>query len=463
MRIIHFAGDGWYARYDDGSIDESVTRIADAVGSLWGSDHPGGKVYVGYDTRSAAAHLARETAGVLASHGLVAILSDSYCPAPALSLAVCADPDAVGGVMLTAGSLPAGNLGVLLRTSDGGPIEDLDLETIEALVPSVACSSRGPVMEADLVTPYMDRVSSAVDHGPFSDSSVSVVCDPMYGATRVYAARLLSDLGLRVSEVHGDDVADFDGMHPEAIEPWADDCEQEVVSRGADVGFLFEGSGERLGVVDETGTLVSPHKVCALVLGHLVETRGATGRVVVSQSASEYVRRQAARLGCELTVTSAGFRWLHEEVRHGGVLMGADERGGICLPGFGPARDATLTAALLAELMASTNLSLTELVRDLEEKVGHMDYGRRDVKLDAASIQALRNVLPGVNPPDVAGHVPCEVNHMDGIRLGMDDGSWVIVRPSRNEPMVRVCAEAPSVEERDALLDAGVSLARGEV
>jgi phosphomannomutase len=462
MRIIHFASDGWYARCDDGFSKENVIRVADATASFWESVSAGSTAYVGFDTRAGASELALTAANVVATHGISAVLSASHCTAAALARKVESDEDACGGLMLTAGQRPAGNLGIRVLAADGGPADEVDLETIEALVPSTATDARAEVRRCDLMAEHLATISRAVDTDMIARSGLRVVCDPMYGSTRGHLVRLLESCGLDVTELHGEPVEDFDGLHPEVCEPWADDCERLVGERGADLGLLLEGCGDRLGVVDATGHLVSSHRLVALLLAHLVEDRGMDGRVVVPQSASVLVRRQAARLGCEVVTTPEGFRWLHDEAVHGGVLLAADERGGICIPAFGPGRDGMLAALLVIEAMAQTSLGIVELIGDLEEKIGHMEYGHRDVKPDAATVQMLRNMLPGVNPAKVAGMSPCEVNHMDGVRLGFADDSWLLVRPSRSESVVRVSAEAPSARRRDELLDAGATLARGD-
>ncbi|MDD2588585.1 MAG: phosphoglucomutase/phosphomannomutase family protein, partial [Atopobiaceae bacterium] len=441
MQVIHFVADGWYARYDDGFEVGNVSRVVDAAASLWSASMPGAAVYVGYDTRDGSDEFARAAAVVLSAHGLDVHLSDSACPTPALARAINTDQGACGGVMVTASQRPAGMGGLRIRCADGSAVDALDLETMEALVPPDAPDITGEVGTVDLMGPYLRTLHGLADHEALAGSSLSVVVDPMYGAARGHLAHLLEEEGLDVHEMHGDAVGDFGGLHPEVFEPWVDDCEREVVEKGADLGIVCEGAGDRIGIVDERGNLVPAHKVVALIMDHLVEGRGLSGRIIVPQSASALVKRQAERLGCEVVVCAAGFCWVHDEIVRGGVLLGCDELCGMCVPALAPTRDGLMEALLVCELMGTTHLTLTELVDDLEARLGHMDYGRRDVRLGSAEIQTLRNVLPGANPASVAGQVPVHVNHMDGIRLEMEDGSWLLVRPSRTEPFVRVTAE----------------------
>ena len=229
----------------------------------------------------------------------------------------------------------------------------------------------------------------------------------------------------------------------------------------AHAGIVVDGDGDRIGAIDESGRLLSAHTVIALVLGALARA-GKTGRVVVTTSGSVLVRRQAARLGCPVTETPIGFKWVYGEMLKGGVLLGGEESGGIGIPDHLMERDGLYVALLLCELMAKTGKTLGRLAEDLADQVGHMEYGRRDLRLDGASLQMFLNMLPGLNPQRVAGMRPVEVSHKDGLRLRFADDSWLLVRPSGTEPLIRVYAEAPTVVARDALLDAGCAMAMGE-
>lgn len=462
MQIIRFGADGWSDRIGEGFSDESCARVADAVGKLWASDHPGTAVIVGYDTRRGAARYARLVAEVVASHGMTVKLSDTFCPMPALCWALAHDPDACGGIMLTASNASSEYLGIRLRSSEGSSVSVEDVRTIEALIESKPTHARGVVDFSDIMTPYLAGISSLIDADAVREAGLTIVHDPMYGASKGLITQTLGGMGADVCEIHGDTSDDFGGIHPDPIEPWVDDCEQAVVAEGACAGFVNDGDGDRVGTVDENGDFVNPHIISALVLGHLVENRNARGRVVINLAGSAYVRRQAARLGCDIAVTPIGFRRLYIEMLKHDVLVSSDSEGGICIPSHLMERDGVLVDLLLAELMAKTSMTMGQLVNDLESKVGHMDYGRRDIQLDAATVQAFRNMLPGINPARVAGRVPQAVSHADGLRLQFDDDSWVLMRPSRTENLVRVYAEASTVEQRDALLDGGCSIARGD-
>ncbi len=460
--MIHFGADGWRGRVDDDAIDQVINRIADAAGMLWERDNPGGVVCVTYDTRPRAHELARMAAEVLAARKLIVRLSDSYAPMPALSWAVAQDAEVCGGLMITGSHHPVEYVGVKFRMADGGCATPEFTEELEAAVPAEPSSARGPYHSFDIMTPYLHELTSVVDVDTIRSAHLKVVYDPMYGAARGTFASLLKDLGVEVRELHGVEDKDMEELHPDPVEPWADECEEAVVAGEAFAGLLNDGDADRVAAVDERGRYVCPDKIIALLLGHLVQKHGRSGRVAINLSSSVLIRRVAKSLGCRVAVKPIGFRHIYKEICKGDVIIGGEESGGIGFPCHMPERDGLLAALLLCEMMAKTGKPLGVLVDELEAVFGKMRYGRRDIRLEAEEIETLRMMLPGVNPPTIAGKAPAGVSRMDGVRFEFEDESWLLLRPSSTEASVRVYAEAATVEERDALLEEGCALARSE-
>lgn len=457
MRYIRFTNDGWYARYD-GQEHQAIRRIADAVGAYWAQKAPGAQVFVGYDTRRDAAELAAEAAAVLGSWGLDARLSDIYCPMPALNHATRHQPEAVGALMLTADHRSADYVGVRVRNADSSAITPEVADAVEGLVPHEAPEARGPYSEQDFITPFMRAVSQCVDHEAIAGAGLRCVVDPLFGTSRGFAAQLLRVMGVDALEIHGEPRSDFGGIHPEAVEPWLDDCEVAVAKVGAHAGLVIDGPSNRAAVVDEKGVLVPQPKLYALVAGHLARNRGLSGRVVVPRSTSSIVRRQVQRLGLTLTEVAPGPTWAFEETRQGDVLLAGDGFGGLCVPVVDPERNAIVTCLLVLELLAHAEKPLSALVADLDQELGVMEYGQRDVRLDPGRFQVLRNLLPGLNASGLFSQEPVAVSHADGVRAQFADDSWVLMRPSQTEPLVRVYAEGPTRAVRDALLDGAIRL-----
>lgn len=461
MEAIRFGTDGWRARYGEGFDEAGVARVAEAAARLFARANPRGTLYVGYDTRREGRHYAELAAAVAAGVGLDVVLSEAYCPIPALGWSVSRDPNAVGGLMLTASHNPADYNGVKVRMADGGASPKDFTDALERELPSVPTDELGAYRTADIMASYLEDLKNLVDAEAIGNARLKIVLDPLYGAARGYLARVLRELGVEVAEIHNVASDDFEGIRLEPTTPWMDRCGELVAQSEAHAGLVIDGDGDRVGAVDERGNTVSSHKIIALVLGALAGS-GKTGRVVVTTSGSVLVRRQAALLGCPVTETHIGFKWVYGEMLKGDVLLGGEESGGIGIPAHMLERDALYVHLLLCELMAKTGKTLGRLVTDLEDRVGCMEYARRDVRLDGASLQMFLNILPGLNPQCMAGLKPVEVSHKDGLRLGFADGSWLLVRPSGTEQLVRVYAEAPTAKLRDALIEAGYALVIGD-
>ena len=458
--ILRFGVDGWHARFEDAFTDENVVRLADALGLVWADEHPGATVYVGYDTRHGAAGHARLVAGVLSSFGLVVRVSDCACPTPAVAWTCARDDAAIGAVIITASERSCEYGGVIVRGADGGPVSREFLDRVEQAVSLAPTPERGAFEEIDLVSAYLDDLGSWIDRGAVEARRPKIVVDAMYGSGTGHLARLLTELGCEVVEIHVEPREDFGGIHPDPRNPWADSCEQAVVAHGADMGLLLDGDADRASVVDERGELLPARVLVPMLLGDLVMSHGARGRVVTTLTCSACIAREAERLGCMTTPVSVGFSRIYRETLESDVIMGVEEYGGVCVPSHLRERDGLLVCLLAVEMLARSGKTVSVMASELEAIVGTMCYARRDVRLDPAASQAFRNVLPGLNPGEIAGCIPVEVSHADGLRLQFGDDSWVLVRPSRTSPVVRVYAEATTAQERDALLTGACDLVR---
>lgn len=452
MRNIHFRADGWYCRRDDGYDLEGVRAVTAALGVVWGAMHEGATVAIGYDTRHDSEDMALEAAGLIASCGLRVAVANAPTPAPVLELAVAHDDACVGGVLVSGGDFSSDYGGVLVCGPDGGSVTQAFASSVDNLISSVPGGARGRFSREDLLTPYVRGLMGEVNAAALRSSRPRIVVDAMYGTAQCVVPGLLRDLGMDVVELHTGSPADFGGIHPQAIEPWVDECEAAVVREGADLGLAFGGDCRRFALVDARGRMVSVHDLAPLVLDHLVGEKNVRGRVVGTLACSQRLERQAERLGLEYTAVPVGFSRLHAEMSDGDVLLAAEEYGGLAFPGHLAERDAILAALHILEELGTQKASVEELVSHLHQEVGRMAYGREDITLDVAKVQAFGNILPGLNPRSMAGKTPVSINHAGGLKATFADGSWAMLRPSRSQSIVRAYAEAATREERDDLL-----------
>lgn len=364
--------------------------------------------------------------------------------------------------MLTASHNPAEYLGFKLRMADGGASPVSFTDRVEAALSDEPPARRAGFGTADLVRPYLAAVRSRVDADAIAAAGLRVVVDPLYGAGQTYLAETLRSLGVEVTEMHSERNPGFGGLHPEPIPPWIDATAQAVREGGFSAAFVTDGDADRIGAIDANGAFVNPHRIIALLVRHLVEDKGLTGRVVKTVSTSVIVDRIASRLGLETVTTPVGFKWIYEEMVAGDVLIGGEESGGIGIPDHVRERDALLMALLLCEMMAQRSSGLAELVDDLFALTGPMEYLRVDMRLTADVVSSFKERMAHLAPKTLAGIPVLEVSHADGVKFLLSDDAWLLTRTSGTEPLVRVYAEASSAGVVDELLAAGKAMVEGE-
>lgn len=459
---IHFGTDGWRAIIGEGFTNDNLVRVVDASARVFKEDALAagrtkdnlGTIIVGHDCRLNAHAYAELAAEVAAAQGFKVKLTQDYCPTPTLCWSVAHDPDAVAGIMLTSSHNPAEYLGVKLRMQDGGAAGKEFTDRVEAALVPDPTGARGVFETADLMTPYLAALKKLVDVDAIRNAHLRVVVDPLFGAGRHYLAGLLRDLGVEVCEINNGADPTFDGLHPEPIPPYVERCMKKVPELGFDAGFINDGDADRIGAVDEHGNFVNPHRIITLITSHLAEDKGLKGRVVSTITASAMLARQCKRLGLTLTSTPVGFKWIYAEMEKGDVMLGGEESGGIGIPSHVKERDGLLMALLLCETMAQRHMSLGQLLDDMFAKIGKMEFERRGLSVTDAQMANFRSTIaPTFAPESICGHKVVDTDRRDGVKFYLEGDAWVMMRPSGTEPLIRIYAEAETMDEVHELLD----------
>ena len=469
MADIHFGTDGWRAIIGEDFTDETLARTVDAAARVFKEDRDArpelaGKntLIIGHDCRQDAHRYAELAAQVAAAHGFRVKLTHDYCPTPCLCWSVAQDEDAVGGIMLTSSHNPAEYLGVKLRMVDGGASPAEFTDRVEAALLPDAPKARGDYEVVDLVAPYLDALKERVDVEAIRQAGLRVVIDPLYGAGRHYLAGILRDMGVEVCEINNEEDPTFDGLHPEPIQPWVDRCLAKVKELGYDAGFINDGDADRISAVDEHGNFVNPHRILTLLVSHLAEDKGQQGRVVSTITASALLARQCKRLGLTLTSTPVGFKWIYAEMEQGDVMIGGEESGGIGIPTHVMERDGLLMALLLCETMAQRGKSLGQLLEDMFAQIGRMEFRRDGLRITEEQMARFRQeIVPTYTTDAIAGKQVLETDRRDGVKFSLEGDAWVMMRPSGTEPLVRIYAEAETMEEVEDLLVAAAEIVQG--
>ncbi len=471
---IRFGTDGWRAVISETFTFANLRLLAQAIADLILEENDDGEHHavVGFDTRFLSDRYGHEVARVLAGNGIRVLLTSSDAPTPAVSYTV-KNTGAAAGVMITASHNAPRYNGVKLKAAFGGAALPDQGRRVEVHLRDNEERARGPNLIdftfaenqglIELFNPapaYYAHLRTLVDLDAICQADLGVIHDPMYGSGRGYIKALLGGVGCQVHEVRGEMNPGFGGIHPEPLGKYLAALAAALQSGFGSVGIATDGDADRIGAMDGTGRFVDPHRIFALVLKYLVEERGQTGCVVRTVSTTRMIDRLCQRYGLDLHETPVGFNHIADIMLTEDVLIGGEESGGMSVKGHIPEGDGILMGLLLLEVIAKSGKPLEALVDELEADVGPAHYARTDLRLSRPVIKAeMVRQLSEDAPDKIAGVGVAEVSTIDGVKYIMADDSWLLIRPSGTEPVLRVYAEATNEALRAGLLAYGQEIA----
>ena len=480
---IVFGTDGWRARIADEYTFENVRRCADGVAQYVverGEQAKG--VVIAFDRRFASEHFADAAAEVLVAHGIGVSIATHAVPTQMSSYEVV-ERGAAAGIVITASHNPWVDNGFKVKAPTGSAAGPDVLKSIEARLaengghpierrPLADAEAAGLVEHFDPFEGYERYLRRTIDVDALKAADVHVLVDPMWGAGAGWISRLLAGGTIRVTEIHQERNPYFGGVNPEPIRPNIDEALGLLAGGGYDLGLLLDGDADRAGAADEQGTFIHQLQVTGLLMYYLAEHRGLRQPVVISVNNTSMAERLGQRYGIDTFETSVGFKYIGPKMIETGAMMGAEESGGF---GFGmhlPERDGIYADLMLLDLFlrekAAGRWPVSKAIEHFHEIAGPSWYSRIDVHV-------ARNLYPETKrrllvelreqaPAELAGQpvtrsITLDTN--DGSKFYVADGSWLLIRTSGTEPLVRVYVEATSATTRDAMLAAGERLVRG--
>ena len=480
---IHFGTDGWRAVISDTFTFHNLRLVgkanADAVGSehwLNGKSTPASvdphKMVVGYDTRFLSDRYAVDMARVLAANGYKVLLAQSDAPTPVISFAV-RQLGAIGGVMITASHNAPRYNGVKLKAAYGGSALPEQCRRVEVYLNDNESRGRGPnqmdfeqARQAGLIQrfnplpAYYDHLRTLINFDLIAENPQRCVVDSMYGSGRGVIKGILQGTGCEVQEIRAEMNPGFGGVHPEPISRYLGALASAISNGMGDLGLVTDGDADRIGAMDGRGNFVDPHKIMALALRYLVEKRGWHGPVIRTVSTTSMIDRLAERYGLPMYETPVGFNHIADYMLKGDVLIGGEESGGISFHGHIPEGDGIRMGLLLLEIVATSGTTLYELVENLLGEVGPAFYQRSDLRLShPVSKEAMCDLLVEQAPAEIGGEKVSGVSTIDGVKYLIADGSWLLIRPSGTEPVLRVYAEGRTPKMVQDLLGYGEQIA----
>ncbi|MFB6094764.1 MAG: phosphoglucomutase/phosphomannomutase family protein [Halanaeroarchaeum sp.] len=450
MDQISFGTSGWRATLDVFTVPR-VRMVAQATADhLAEGGRAGDPVAVGYDVRETSRDFAEEIARVLAANGHDVLLPPRDCPTPAVAYAIVAR-DLAGGLVVTASHNPPAYNGVKFFPASGAPPLPAETQAIEEHLrePDPApASAWGTVREVDFVGPHLDAALERLDPDL---EGVSVVYDAMHGSGRGATDRLLERAGAAVTCRRCDRDPTFGGTNPEPGPETLAPLVEAVRETGADLGIANDGDADRVALVTPDRGVLDENLFFAAAYDYLLEAE--SGPAVRTVSTTFLIDRVAEAHGQTVVETPVGFKWVADAVREHDALMGGEESGGFTIRGHVPTKDGVLMALLAAT--AEAERPIDDRVDALLAEHGAVHQDKVSVDCPAGEKERVLDALEDALPDVIAGREVVERNPTDGVKALLDDGSWLLVRPSGTEPKLRVYAEAESEERVDALLAAG--------
>lgn len=447
MANIKFGTDGWRAVVGKDFTSENVTLASNAIAKYVFDNFGLNKtIIVGYDPRNMADVFSKLCADILVQKGFHVLYSKNVVPTPVLAysakhLNACA-------IMFTASHNPPEYLGLKFIPDYAGPATtEITDEIVANLGQSIENSLNGQFEYYDFSVDYFKHLENLIDFEKIKNNKKDMIFDGLYSATIGYFDKILKDKGIKFKSLHMRHDPNFGGGMPEPKPQYMQELIEKIKASHNTVGFANDGDGDRFGVIDEKGNYVTPNEIIAILLMHLTKNKGLKGALVKTVGASSLLDILAKKLDVELVETAVGFKHVGEAMRKYNPIIGGEDSGGLSIQGHIPEKDGILANLLILEAMAYEHKTLVQLEEDLHKFTGAKFYNDRvDSKLENQE-QVKIALEKAENLKELGKYKVVKVNKTDGVKLYFDDNSWILVRPSGTEPLLRIYIECDSLEK----------------
>ena len=460
---IRFGTSGWRAVVAEEFTFANIRLAVAGIAAYVKTQPEPHRVLVGRDPRFLGESFVAEAARVLAGAGVTPIVIPEAAPTPAIAYAVRALKTS-GSINFTASHNPPEYNGIKYSTPDGAPALPEATQQIEAAIEEIAGGGGGHDVPSPLATAdqfetvdvkpaFLKRLAELVDLKAIAKSGIKVVYDPFWGAGRGYPCHLLRQAGVTVETVHDYRDVLFGGRAPEPSDELLDAAKKKMTEIGAALVIATDGDADRFGIVDGDGTFIQPNYVIALLFDYLVETRGWKNGVAKSVATTNLINALAEFYKVPLYETPVGFKYIGALIDQDKIAIGGEESAGLTIRGHVPEKDGVIAGLLVAEMVATRGASLGAQLKALFAKVGSYFPVRENFHLTAEQKAAFTEKLKA-DPNELGGRKVVQVVRTDGLKLILDDGSWVCFRLSGTEPVVRAYTETRSERDLQSLRSA---------
>jgi alpha-D-glucose phosphate-specific phosphoglucomutase len=453
---IRFGTSGWRAIVADEFTVANIRLAVAGIAAYVKTQPEPHRVLVGRDPRFLGDSFVDEAASVLAAGGVTPIVIPKPAPTPAIAYAV-RQMKTSGAINFTASHNPPEYNGIKFSTHDGAPALPEVTKQIEAAIARIgngtvekAAPPAAGYETADVKPAFLKRLAELVDLKAIAKSGIKVVFDPFWGAGRGYSCHILREAGVTVETVHDYRDVLFGGHAPEPDDHLLGDTKAKMKEVGAKIGIATDGDADRFGIVDEDGTFIQPNYVIALLFDYLVETRGWKNGVAKSVATTNLINALAEHHKVPLYETPVGFKYIGELIIADKIAIGGEESAGLTIRGHVPEKDGVIAGLLVTEMVAVRGKGLGAQLRELFAKLGSFYPVRENFHLTPEGMAAFTEKLKA-DPSELSGRKVAGVVRTDGLKLILDDGSWVCYRLSGTEPVVRAYTEARSERDMESL------------
>jgi len=469
---IRFGTDGWRGIIAQDFTFDNVRICAQGVADyLKQAELASRGLVIGYDTRFASEDFASAAAEVVAANGIKVYLCPRATPTPAISFGVITQK-AGGAIIITASHNTAQWNGFKYKSEDGSSAPTEVEARLEKNISRIVASAKevnklplakaldqGIVESLDLAPIYFQQLARLIDLNNIRQASLKIVVDSMYGAGIGYFKRLLEGGTTKVTEINGERNPLFPGIQPEPIAVNLAKLSAAVKQQKADVGMATDGDADRIGIIDEKGTFITPLQLFALLSLYLLETRGERGAIVKTLTTTSMLYRLGKIFDVPIYETLVGFKYVAPIMLRENALIGGEESGGYGFRGHIPERDGILAGLYFLDMMTRIGKTPSELLDYLHSKVGFHYYHRIDVKFPAEERQAVIKRVKDSLPQSIDGVKVVRINTDDGFHIVLADTTWLLIRFSGTEPLLRIYGESDSQARVERLLKLGRELA----
>lgn len=472
MADIKFGTSGWRAIIADDFTFKNVKIATQAIANYLkekGEDSKG--IIIGYDTRFMSEVFAEVAALTLAGNNIPVFLSERNIPTPVISFRII-EKSLAGGINFTASHNPPQYNGLKFSPSSGGPAlpsttdwitenaKTLTLSEIREISSLQEGLEKNIIQIIDPRSSYIDKIKKTVNIEAISRAGLKLIIDTMWGTSQGYLDCILKEAGCEVEVLHNYRDPYFGGLSPEPAEENITTLIQKVKSSNAHLGLATDGDADRFGIVDQNGKYIGPNYIISLLYHHLIKTRGWQGVAVRSVATTHMVDAIAHKYERVAKETPVGFKYVAEVMNNQEIIIGAEESGGLTINNHIPEKDGILACLLVAEIVAINKKSLTVILNELYQEVGTFINKRVNYHLREEEKEELLKNLKYNPPLDFAGFKVKDILS-DGFKFILEEGSWVMIRPSGTEPVVRCYVETDSQEKLEELVKAGARFIKG--